>query len=75
MSLIDLYVRDKHSGRIHKIGEDQHDGLWVDQSGSVHYHNLQNGDGCSVNSHTDEAAGYEFMPSDFGEMEANHEKN
>lgn len=33
MSLIDLYIRDKRSGRIHKIGEDQHDGLWVDQSG------------------------------------------
>ena len=71
MSLIDLYVRDKHTGKIHKVGTDQHDGLWVDSAGTDHYQNLQNGDGCNANSHIDDSAGYEFMPSDFGEMEMN----
>lgn len=69
MSLIDLYVRDKHTGKIHKVGADQHDGLWVDHAGTVHYQNLQNGDVCNANSHINDSAGYEFMPSDFGEME------
>ena len=44
--LKDLYIMDKPSGEIHKIGTDIHDGLWVDGNGIVHYHNLQNGDGC-----------------------------
>lgn len=73
MSLIDLYIRDKANGRIHRIGEDKHDGLWVDSNGTVHYQNLQNGDGCNANSRKDPYAGYEFVPSDFGEMEADHE--
>ena len=68
MSQIDLYVRDKMSGKIHKVGDDPHDALWVDSSGTVHYFNLQNGDGCSVNSHTDEHAGYEFIPNSFVEL-------
>ena len=33
MSLIDLYIRDKESGKIHKIGDNIHDGLWVDEDG------------------------------------------
>ena len=37
MSLIDLYVRDKSTGKIHKVGSDIHDGLWVDSNGTVHY--------------------------------------
>lgn len=64
----DLYIRDKDSGRIHRVGDECHDGLWVDTSGTVHYFNLQNGDGCSDNSRMDKNAGYEFMPSDFGEL-------
>lgn len=69
MALIDLWIRDKTTGAVHRIGEDVHDGLWVDHMGTVHYHNLQNGDGCAANSHTDELAGYEFLPSDFGELD------
>lgn len=56
MSNIDLYIRDKYSGHIHKIGDSPHDCLMVDDEGTVHYHNLQNGDGCtgykSVNRET-----------------------
>ena len=43
---MDLWIRDKYSGRVHKIGTDVHDCLSVDKSGTVHYRNLQNGDGC-----------------------------
>lgn len=75
MSLIDLYVRDKSTGKIHKVGSDMHDGLWVDSNGTVHYQNLQNGDGCNANSHNDKFAGYEFMPSDFGALEVPNDQN
>lgn len=44
--MTDLYIRDKYSGTIHRIGDDVHDCLSVDEHGTVHYHNLQNGDGC-----------------------------
>ena len=54
--LTNLYVRDKYSGTIHRIGNDPHDMLYVDNYGTVHYQNLQNGDGCigamSVNRKT-----------------------
>ena len=64
----DLYIRDKDSGRIHRVGDECHDGLWVDTDGTVHYSNLQNGDGCADYSQIDPNAGYEFMPSDFGKL-------
>lgn len=64
----DLYIRDKNSGRIHRVGDECHDALWVDVDGTVHYSNLQNGDGCADYSQIDPNAGYEFMPSDFGEL-------
>lgn len=64
----DLYIRDKISGRIHRIGDECHDALWVDVDGTVYYSNLQNGDGCADHSRIDPNAGYEFMPSDFGEL-------
>lgn len=54
--MIDLYIRDKYNGHIHKIGDNPHDCLMVDDDGTVHYYNLQNGDGCigykSVNRET-----------------------
>lgn len=73
--LCDLFVRDKSSGRIHRVGSDKHDGLWVDDAGTVHYQNLQNGDGCSANSRNDPLSGYEFVPSDFGTMEADGDED
>lgn len=42
----DIYVRDKYTGNIHKVGDDLHDSLYVDIEGTLHYYNLQNGDGC-----------------------------
>ena len=68
VSTTNLYIRDKDSGRIHRVGDECHDALWVDTDGTVYYSNLQNGDGCSHHSRTDKNAGYEFMPSDFGEL-------
>lgn len=71
MSLIDLYVRDKYSGRIHKVGEDHHDSLWVDPAGTVHYFNIQCGDGCGERSRVlpKERAGFEFVPSSNGDID------
>jgi hypothetical protein len=78
MSLFcELYVRDKYSGRIHRVGDDVHDSLWVDEAGTVHYHNMQNGDGCpafkSINTKKDINGdgyeyGFEFVPMMDGEM-------
>lgn len=54
--MTDLWIRDKYSGKIHKIGTDPHDCLYVDDNGTVYYENLGNGDGCkgykSVNRKT-----------------------
>lgn len=53
---IDLWIRDKYSGHIHKVGDDPHDCLMVDEEGTVKYYNLQNSDGCtgykSINEET-----------------------
>lgn len=54
--MIDLYIRDKYTGKIHKVGDNTHDCIIVDEEGTIHYYNLQNGDGCigykSVNRET-----------------------
>lgn len=71
MGLIDFYVRDKSSGIAHKVGTDKHDSIWVDSDGTLHYQNLQNGDGCSYRSHYDERQGYEFVPSEYGKINEN----
>lgn len=60
-----FFVKDKTTGRIHRVGDDQHDSVFVDMEGELHYYNLQNGDGCSGKSGNDEN-GYEFVPSDSG---------
>lgn len=67
MALTDLYVRDKRSGQIHRVGSDRHDSIWVSPYGVVHYQNLQNGDGCSGDGKNDND-GYVFVPSDCGEV-------
>ena len=43
-TLCDLYVYDKQTSSIHRVGEDVHDCLEVWENGVV-YLNLQNGDG------------------------------
>ncbi len=58
MSLIDLYIRDKTNGKIHRIGDNRHDMIMIGTDGQLHYHNLQNGDGCRLGG---TGGGYEFV--------------
>ena len=79
MSLCDIYVRDKYSGTIHRVGDDVHDELWVDRNGTLFYNNMQNGDGCMAYKSVNQAKtehnpeeyqfGYEFVPMMDGEMD------
>lgn len=80
MGVCDFYVKDKYSGKIHRVGDNVHDAIWVDNEGTLHYHNLQNGDGCigyksinkekvSIQGYEDYKYGYEFVPSDCGVIE------
>lgn len=62
--LCDLYVIDKHSRRIHRIGTDHHDSLVVFSDGEIHYRNLQNGDGGTAKD--EEGMGYVILKSDCG---------
>lgn len=62
-----LYVLDKQSGRIHRIGDDRHDSLTV-MDGEIHYHNMQNGDGGTVIDR--EGYGYLILPTDSGGFES-----
>ena len=41
-----LFIKDKYTGWIHRVGSNKHDSLYVDEKGTIHYFNLQNGDGC-----------------------------
>ncbi len=59
MSLIDLYIKDRQTGDIHRIGDDRHDMIHIDK-GQLHYRNLQNGDGCVLTDHGC-VGGYEFV--------------
>ena len=66
MTLCSLWVIDKYSRKIHKIGEGWHDSLSSDVHGEVHYVNMQNGDGGGVR---DEAGyGYVILMSDSGSL-------
>lgn len=60
MSLIDIYIRDKQTGLIHRVGDDQHDHLTINDKGELSYMNLQNGDGCRTGH---DGGGYEFVPN------------
>lgn len=51
-----IRIKDKHSGRVHIVGTDSHDTLYVGNDGQLHYSNLQNGDG----SGADDRYGYIF---------------
>jgi hypothetical protein len=64
VSLIDVFVRDKDYGIIHRVGDDIHDSLYV-QDGMVIYYNLQNGCGTLPDGN----GTYEFVSSDCGELE------
>lgn len=56
-----IKVRDNGSnGAVHMVGTDSHDVLEVDESGGIHYYNLQNGEGTGQNSD------YSFVTHDNG---------
>lgn len=61
MSMIDIYIRDKQSGLMHRVGDDIHDMLTINDKGQLCYHNLQNGDGCRTGV---DIGGYEFVPNE-----------
>ena len=63
--LCDLYVIDKHSKQIHRIGEHDHDSLST-ILGYVDYVNLQCGDGGGVDS--EDGYGYAIIKSDSGSL-------
>lgn len=56
---VKLYVRDNTNGNIHEYGTNQHDALILQDDGSLHYQNLQNGCGTMF---PDE--GYTFCEAD-----------
>ena len=63
--LTDLYVIDKQSGKIHKIGDNRHDSFWVSSDGVLHYQNIQNMDGCAGDGYKNaDGYGYAFLPQD-----------
>lgn len=64
--LCDMYVIDRESGDIHKIGDDTHDSIVI-MGGEVHYHNLQNGDGGTCRD--DKDCGYCIIESRHGMLE------
>jgi len=43
--MVRLFVRDNTNGRVHEYGTDRHDALILQEDGSLHYENLQNGCG------------------------------
>lgn len=57
--MVRLFVKDNLSGRIHEYGTNQHDSLVLQDDGSLHYYNLQNGCGTKF---PDE--GYSFVLED-----------
>lgn len=72
--LTNIYVKDRISGFVHKVGSDKHDSMWVDENGTVHYFNLKSGEGCTgFESAHDKEAGYEFVPSEDGKLDSKHE--
>lgn len=43
--MVRLFVRDNTNGHVHEYGTDRHDALILQEDGSLHYENLQNGCG------------------------------
>ena len=52
----DIFVKDRLTGRVHRVGAERHDALLV-VDGQVRYYNLQNGDGTTP----DGCGGYELV--------------
>lgn len=43
--MLKLFIRDNTDGSVHEYGTNPHDALVLQEDGSLHYHNLQNGCG------------------------------
>ena len=54
-----LFLRDNTNGTVHEYGTDKHDSLVLQEDGSLHYYNLQNGAGTMFPEE-----GYSFCLSD-----------
>lgn len=63
--LTDLYVIDLHERKVHRIGDEPHDSLYV-WDGRLQYYNLQNGDGGGVKKES--GAGYVILESESGSL-------
>lgn len=61
---IELFVKDKDTGTIHRVGDDVHDSLYVDENGYVQYYNMQNGCGTMSGCDDTDEATYIFLPFD-----------
>ncbi len=57
--MLRLYIRDNTDGHVHEYGTNPHDSLILQEDGSLHYHNLQNGEGTMF-----PAEGYSFCYAD-----------
>ena len=53
--LVNVWVKDKYSGKVHQVGTNVHDSLTT-MNGKVIYYNLQNGDGSGSSD-----SGYEIV--------------
>lgn len=42
---VKIYIKDNSDGKIHEYGTNPHDCLVLNEDGSIHYQNLQNGEG------------------------------
>ena len=61
MSMIDIYIRDKDSGIVRRVGDNHHDMLTINDEGQLCYFNLQNGGGCRTGEEPQDW--YEFVPN------------
>lgn len=71
MSNIDIYIRDKESNIVRRVGDNRHDMLTINEHGQLCYHNLQNGGGCRTGEepqdwyefvHNEDRYGYNIDP-------------
>lgn len=54
---MELYIKNNYTGKVHQIGTDQHDSLYVDSNGAIQYLNLQVGEGTQFSTRRE---GYSF---------------
>ncbi len=66
----DIFIKDRYTNEIHRIGDDPHDSLYVDDEGTLHYYNMQTGDGCiAYNSKKKVTISEAFPDRDWGARE------